>query len=222
MNLSIAFEEQINLLDSVFDNFPVEDKAAYVDWLSQQFFLVQRSTRYLALAASMVETTKHKEFRDWVNHLADELDHDLVVLKDLRFLGFDHQSTKPLPEVRALTLAMQQDIETNGPNALFGYMLMLEGLSCKACQKLADRAQSAHGGANSYLKLHAKVDEDHYPEGLKQVNSLSENQKQVVLDNLQMSATLYLSFMYALTLRAEARVLAGKKTTKATTELRPL
>ena len=181
----------IDALEKKFEAFPLEDKEIYRRWMNQQFYLVQNSTRYLALSASKVSPSESKEFREWVGHLSEELDHDQLILHDLKKMGTPH-SDRMAPITRALIYTQYQDIIENGPNALLGYALMLEGLSCKICGKLADRVESSHGkGTATYLRFHAKVDAEHFPEGLKKVAELSVEQAKIVANNLEVMFSLY-------------------------------
>ena len=114
------FETYLDQISSVIDKFPFENKAAYCSFMNQQYYLVRNSTRYLALAASMVDLDKSEEFRWWSHHLAEETDHDKTLLKDMRALGHDLLE-EILPETRALLGAQYFDIQKNGPDALLGY-----------------------------------------------------------------------------------------------------
>jgi hypothetical protein len=119
------------------------------------------------------------------------------LLKDMLTQGYEPQD-EPMPEVRALIGSQYYDIQKNGPDALLGYALLLEGLSCRQCNKVTERVEKVHGGRSTYLRLHGKVDEDHYPQGLKRVEAMPADRQKVVLDNLHMSAKLYTHILAAL------------------------
>lgn len=193
MSLEKAFSQAIDLLEERVDRFPFEDIDMYCRWMNQQFYLVQNSTRYLALSASKVSATERKEFREWVHHLEEELDHDVLILNDLKRLGRPHSD--PIdPITRAMISSQYSDIEKYGANALLGYALMLEGLSCRVCARIAERVESAHGPRTaSYLRLHAEVDQDHFPEGLKKITTLNSEQQNIVRMNLDTMLALYVS-----------------------------
>jgi len=191
--LENLFESVIDKLEQQLDAYPFEVKDKYAQWMNQQFYLVQNSTRYLSLSASKVGLNERKEFREWVHHLEEELDHDILVANDLKKMGL--KPTAPMdPYIRSIIATQYYDIENYGANALLGYALMLEGLSCRVCTKLADRVESSLGkGMTSYLRFHAKVDEEHYPEGIEKIKTLSVDQQEIVEKNLLTMFALYSS-----------------------------
>lgn len=194
MELKKMFTNQIDKLTQLADELRFEDKEFLFHWYSQQYHLVRNSSRYLAFAASKVSLSSAKEFKNWAHHLTEEIDHDLLILKDIQNLGFKEVASI-LPETRALVAAQYYDIDVNGPNALLGYALLLEGLSCAKCKDLSVRIEKAHSVKSLYLNLHAEVDQEHYPEGIEQVMTLSESEKKIVADNLLMAASLYQSII---------------------------
>jgi hypothetical protein len=185
------FDAYIDEISELIDAFPFEDRDSYCQWMNQQYHLVRNSSRYLAMAASVVPIDQSEEFRWWAHHLAEETDHDKTLFKDMRALGHDSKD-EMLPETRALIGAQYFDIQKNGADALLGYALLLEGLSCKRCEVVAQRVEIAHGGRSTYLRLHGEVDQGHYPMGLKRVESMSDARKKIIVDNLHMSARLYI------------------------------
>lgn len=195
------FNYYIDEISKIIDSYPFEDRGAYGRWLNQQFYLVQNSTRYLALAASLVDVNDSAEFRWWTHHLKEEVDHDKTVLADMKSIGYESKD-EPLPETRALIGSQYFDIQKNGPDTLLGYALLLEGLSCKRCMPVAKRVEKAHGKKSVYLRLHGEVDQDHYPQGLKRVESMPPERQKTVLDNLHMSARLYIHLLNSLAERA--------------------
>lgn len=199
-NLEVLFQKRIDVLEEKILSYPFENKEMYCKWLSQQFYLVENSTRYLALSASKIATQAREEFSDWAHHLNEELDHDALVLKDLKKLNYE-QRDPILPITRAIVATQYYDIERYGANALLGYALMLEGLSCRVCEVLANRVEAAHGkGSAVYLRLHASVDQEHFPEGLAKIRTLPESQAQIVAMNLETMFELYVGMLESLLL----------------------
>lgn len=194
------FTQEINKIILWCDQYPLENKDAYGDYLNQQYFLIRYSTRLLALAASMVDTTDSKEFRWWAKHLQEEIDHDLTILSDMKAIGYAFNK-KCEPVVRGLSLALFEDIRSHGPDALLGYALMLEGFSMKRCAIMANRVKNAYGKGYTYLKLHAVADEKHFPQGMARIDSFPTHRKQVILDNLHMSGHLYNNFLQTINRR---------------------
>lgn len=194
MSVRKIFDAKIDEIAKSIDELCWENKDAYCQWLNQQYYLVQNSTRYLAMAASLVSLNDHEEFRWWAHHLREELDHDKTLLRDMKVLGWT--DLQPVcPEVRAMVGAQYYDLQKNGQDALLGYALMLEGLSVKRCTVIAERVEKAHGKKATYLRLHADVDQGHYPEGIARVEQLSPERQATIVENLEMMGSLYLSFM---------------------------
>jgi hypothetical protein len=198
-SLEALFEKRIAEITGQILAYPIEDRESYCRFLNQQYYLVQNSTRYLALSASKIGPTQRKEFREWAHHLSEELDHDMLVLADLKRLDYEPRDEMS-PYARALIGYQYDSIETKGHNAILGYALLLEGLSCHVCKKLADRVEVVMGkGAATYLRLHADVDLEHFPEGMKKIRELNAEQTEIVRDNLEVSAALYSSLLNWLT-----------------------
>jgi hypothetical protein len=211
--LTKLFDHCISQIEKQILIYPFEDRDMYCLWMSQQYFLVENSTRYLSLSASKVPTQEKEEFRDWVHHLSEELDHDLLVLKDLEKMSYSMDQVEMNPYTRAIVSTQYYDIETNGPNALLGYALMLEGLSCKVCSVLAERIDTAFGkGKTSYLRLHASVDLEHFPEGMKKISQLNEKQTLIVQRNLVTMTALYSSLLTSLSSQQQKDAFDGQHT----------
>lgn len=187
------FEKQITKLNKLLDIYPFENKDAYCDWMNQQYYLIQNSTRYLALALSLIQPENSSEFKWWCKHLNEEMDHDKSILRDLKILNY--VELKPLtPEMRAVISAQYEDLRKNGPDALLGYILFLEGASSTKCSRLAERIESAHGGKSTYMRLHADADLEHFNQGIERILSFPSNRQDIIIQNLEMMSYLYLSF----------------------------
>lgn len=213
-SLSNWFDHYMNQIIELVDRYPFENKDAYAKWMNQHYHLVKNSTRYLAFAASLVELENGEEFKWWAKHLRDETDHDRVLLNDMHSLGYEPKD-EPLPETRALIGSQYYDIQKNGPDALLGYALLLEGLSCKRCNETAERVERAHGSCSRFLRLHGEVDQEHFPEGLKRLEQFSHDRKFVILNNLHMAGQLYIYILKKLTDLQKAAIKGQKSGSKA-------
>lgn len=191
INLKAQFDQRIESLEKTLLEMPWEYREFYAWWANQQYFLIQHTTRYLTLCASKTDLDASAEFRWWSHHLSEEMGHDIVLLKDLEKLGHKFIN-EPLPEVRAIIAAQYYEIEKYGPDAQLGWALMLEGLSVRVCDIMAERIEKSIGeGMTKYLRMHGKADGDHYPEGISRIENLSDHRKSIILRNLEMSASLY-------------------------------
>ncbi len=189
-----SFIKEIDSITVLLDKYPFEKKSAYGYFLNQQYFLIRHSTRLLAVSASTIDTANSTEFRWWAKHLQEEIDHDLTILQDMKAIGYKFNDYCE-PMVRGLSLALFEDIRRNGQDSLLGYALMLEGISTKRCAILANRIKNSHGKGFSYFELHALADEKHFPQGIARVDGFPEHRKQIIIENLSMSAHLYRDFL---------------------------
>lgn len=194
MKIKEMFDSKVAEIARMSDMIDWNNKVLYCKWLNQQYYLIQNTSRYLALAASMVKLEKNEEFNNFIHHLNEELDHDKAILKDMRALGWTE--LEPVsPQIRALIASQYYDIQANGPESLMGYALMLEGLSVARCKTIADVVERAHGKKSTYLRLHESADSDHYPEGIARVEKMPVDRQAVVIQNLEMMADLYVNFL---------------------------
>lgn len=194
MKIKELFDFKITEIAQASDQIDWNDKETYCKWMNQQYYLVQNSSRYLAFAASLVNVEKHDDFHWWLHHLREELDHDKTLLKDMKSLGWV-QLEPIMPEIRAMVGSQYYDLQKHGPDSLLGYALLLEGLSTIRCAVIAEKVEKAHGGKSTYLRLHGAVDLDHYPAGIAAVEKFSLERQAVVIQNLEMMASLYLNFV---------------------------
>lgn len=190
------FKFHISKIVELTKNLDFENKAYYVDFLSQQFHLIQNSTRYIALAAANTPVECHDDFNRWAHHLSEELDHDKGILLDLKKLGI----LQPLPaltETKAMINNQYYAIEKKGADSLFGYALMLEGLSLQCCGPINTRVKSAHGYESTYLKMHSTADEKHFPAGIKYIETISSSRKEIIKENVEIMSQLYMYLLIA-------------------------
>jgi hypothetical protein len=201
MDIAAAFQQEIQQISDLLKTFPFEDRAVCGRWLNQQFYLVQNSSRYLALSAARVKVGDRGEFNWWAHHLKEETDHDRTLLRDMQALG--HDPVDPmLPETQALIAFQYHGITEHGGDALLGYALLLEGLSCRDCLPVAERIERALGIKSSYLHLHGTVDLEHYPQGIQRLTNFAPPRKSVILNSLRVSAALYVHLLNTLNVRS--------------------
>lgn len=196
MTLNQAFEAKIEELSRTMDEYPFEDRYAAHRYFSQQYYIIQNATRYEAIGASLLPLDNKEEFRHRIMHLTGEFNHDDLIIKDLARMGCD--GLLPIfPQTRALIACTYHELQTRGPDALFGISLLLEGLSTRQCDKVANRIQKVFGFDPQYLRIHDEADAVHYPETMGMVMSFTRERQQVVLDNLELSSFLYKSIVEA-------------------------
>lgn len=188
------FETKIDDVSGILDQFPFENKQACHLFFSQQYYLIQNSTRYEAIGASLLPFERKEEFQERIQHLTGEFNHDDLIIDDLNKLGFSDLIPMS-PPIKALVAFIYYELETKGADALFGISLLLEGLSTRQCAKVADRIKNALGVNSEYLAVHDEADKVHFPNTMKMIENFSRDRHKVIIENLEVSHFLYTSMV---------------------------
>ena len=214
MNQSIekALEAELSKTGEVIKNVPFETKLVYGNWLSQTYRFVCHSTRLLALASSRFELSQNQLHYRFVDHIREEQAHEVVALRDLAAIGLGLEDFKESDETKAFYQSQYYWIEHVSPISFFGYILCLEGIAVKSGRAVFDRIAPVFGkDAGNFLKLHSQEDQGHLKLALSQLEALSARDKGIVIENLEMSSTLYRNLI----LRLSAQVDRSKGTAAA-------
>lgn len=188
------FETKIDDVSGILDQYPFENKIACHLFFSQQYYLIQNSTRYEAIGASLLPFERKEEFQERIQHLTGEFNHDDLIIDDLNKLGFSE--LLPIsPPTKALVAFIYHELETRGADALFGISLLLEGLSTKQCAKVGRRIKNTFGVDSEYLAVHDEADKVHFPNTMKMIESFSRDRHKVIIENLEVSHFLYTSMI---------------------------
>jgi len=189
-----ALHESLTAVASDIDRYPWTDRDKYANWLAQTYWYVRHSTRLLCAAAARfgfddAGEALHLRFGA---HVSEEKRHELLALHDLKGLG---QTLEAYPE-RALTRAFYETqyakIERDGPGALLGYILLLEGLAIERGTWMVEQITPVFGnGVVSFLKVHAGDDPEHVQKALKVLDLLPENEQLSAKQNLLHTTALY-------------------------------
>ena len=203
-----TFAEVLDGAAETIEDFPWHDRKAYCHWLSQTYYLVRHTSRLLCLAAGQTLIDDDATHHAFIQHLKEELRHDLPLLKDLKALGHTPSEFEELPETQLLINNQYFWLNSGHAHALQGYALLLEGLSLHCIPHMKSELEKAgFGHATSFIKLHYESDETHYPEGLERASLLTASSHPEILANLKQSAFLYRSIYerVAVLSRAEIR-----------------
>lgn len=190
------FYESIERLGSELDRFDWENPVQYGTWLRQTVGLVRHTTRFICLAAGRTAIEDRNAHYMWIEHLKGELNHDLVAIRDLHAMGYDETQIPVFSPTQKLIDAQYEWINSGDPIALNGYALLLEGLACLIAPRVLDRLQKVYSKKQvTFLSLHAKVDQDHYPEGLAFLKTLPLAQQELVQKSLLQAEELYAAIL---------------------------
>lgn len=172
--------------------FPWEDAEAYGLWLAQTYYMVNHSTRLVALAAAYSDLGRNDLHARFVDHAKEERGHQQIALNDLKGIK---QSIDDLPCLYPTASIYQIQyywIEHRGVAGLFGYILFLECLATEFGPELYRRTSGEHGaGAAKFLKVHSEDDVDHTEKAFKLMESLSAEERALVAENMAVSGDLY-------------------------------
>lgn len=173
-----------------------KDKSLYADWLAQSYLYVRHATRVLASAAarcSMEQEPLHKKLLDGIN---EEKNHELLATRDLAHLKYNLKDFNEYPETSAYYQTLYYNIQADGPFALLGYFLPLEGLAAEGLNSVCDTIMSQYSEkGSSFMKVHCKLDLGHFEEGLNFLDTLSSDQLTIIERNMKLSTELYINML---------------------------
>ncbi|MCE3010072.1 MAG: iron-containing redox enzyme family protein [Proteobacteria bacterium] len=196
MELRSSFEKIVDEVAQVARTMPWENRDFYTQWLAQQFFLVSHTPRLLCAYAIRVPLGSRAEFDHILHHLREETGHDSWILKDLQNLGTTPHNFRPHAAGAALIKSQYYQVQHENPLTLCGYSQFLEHLSVVVAGEIASRVERAFGPQTAvFLKGHAAVDVEHSEDGWKMLENISKDLEVRILENLEMSASLYLQML---------------------------
>lgn len=170
----------------------------YANWLSQTYFYVRHATRVLCYAASHCNLEQEKLHLKLIQGIGEEQGHEFLALRDLKSLQFKIDQFQEFPETSAYYQTLYHNIRTDGPMSLLGYFISLEGLAAIGMTKMTTTIFNTYGDSKAeFLRMHCKVDERHFQEGLNFVCELEEAEIKVVEKYLILSSHLYEGLLQA-------------------------
>jgi hypothetical protein len=187
---------EIEKTRAVILGFPWENATAYATWLAQTYYMVNHSTRLVALAGAYTPLDRNELHARFVDHAKEERGHQLICISDLKALGHEIKSMTCFPQSAAMYQVQYYWIQHVSAVAFFGYTLSLEHLAAEFGAEVFRRAESAHGkNATKFLKVHAHDDVEHIAKAFEQLSKLSQPELTMVCENLTVSAALYRSML---------------------------
>lgn len=177
-------------MDKAIEHFPWENRDAYLSWLRQTYEYAKNSTRILALTAGFLTNTQYSN--RFLQHTAEEKGHEKLLENDTKHLSSSLAQLKAFPEAKAFHQSLYYSMLYDDPMAVFGWVIMLEGVACRKGGYIYDRVVKAHGpkGA-SFLKVHATEDIKHIESALATLATITESERLVVIEAMEMYADLY-------------------------------
>jgi hypothetical protein len=202
-NELINFKEltykELEKVSHLFQEYPWENKEAYVDFISNVYDFLKHACRLLASAASRCNIEYDIFFHRFIDHASEEKNHEKLVLNDLKALGTPlQQYDMSVPPIWQTQFYM---IEHVSPLSLFGYILFLENLSLYESigPHVYKRCLEVYGKkATSYLRVHVEEDPSHVDKLFDIIDKLPQGEHQNVVDSLLITSSLYRNFLIEL------------------------
>lgn len=190
--LASIMDREIKALGDKIMDCPWDNPEFYKNWLAQTYYLIRHTTKFLALSAARLPVDDRDHHYAMLHHIQEELNHDFMPLKDLENMGGKLAQYPELPETEMIRQLQYYWIEFENPLSLCGYAFLLEGAAKFHGPQLLEVLEKYYGKkATVHLRVHAVVDQDHYEEGQKFLELLSEKDCDYIAKNMLQSAVLY-------------------------------
>ena len=183
-------------MKNVMGTQPWDDASFYGLWLAQTYFYVRNATRVLAKAAYRCthdEEPIHKKLLQGIN---EEKNHEIMATNDLKTIGFSLSSFQEMPATTAYYQTLLAAIDYDGPYALLGYFVTLEGLGAIGCDYIFETAFGKFGKmATQFLRVHTRVDKHHFDDGIDFIETLPADKQALVERYVKVSSLLYINML---------------------------
>jgi pyrroloquinoline quinone (PQQ) biosynthesis protein C len=171
---------------------PITDPSSvssFVQNLIWLFHVVRASENLLVQAEAQADGPLREYFKQ---HLGEERGHAEWLREDLRSVGIDVLSTRPMPIAREMVGSIYYLIFHSDPAALLGYMQVLEGQAENLARMLPQLEAEHPASLLRTLKHHAAEDPGHFAELLAMIDELPEGRRAIIEETAEMTRN-YLS-----------------------------
>ena len=195
-SISKTTRQCIKDMQNAMADCPWQTSEFYAMWLAQTYFYVRNATRVLAKAA--YRCTHEEEFihKKMLQGITEERNHEIMAINDLREVGYEMSEMKELPSTTSYYQTLLAAIDYDGPYALLGYFVALEGLGAIGADYIFESTFEKWGKKGTqFLRVHTRVDQHHFTDGLEFIESLPKD-KQVMIEKYVVSSThIYLGLL---------------------------
>lgn len=196
LNIREVVDQELISSAEIVNRFPWEDPKAYGMWLAQTYYMVNHSTRLVALAGALAEIGNESLHARFIDHAKEERGHQLVCISDIKALGYNLDDFPQLTHSACMYQIQYYWIQYKGPTSFFGYTLALECLAEKFGPEVGQKIVKAHGNkATKFLALHAEADVGHVQEAYRAIDKLTTPQLEIAIENLRLSCSIYRSML---------------------------
>jgi hypothetical protein len=181
------------------DEFPWEDKTAYISWLAQTMEYVTYGTRILSLTAGRFPLSQTELASRFIQHATEERGHEKLLINDAKALGANLAEIQVLPEAEAFHKSIYYWIYHDRPAVIMGWILFLEGFAIRCGPQAYQRVEKSYGTkGTSFLLVHTQEDPYHVEKALSVLNNFSSVELEDVAHGLKLYASLYRNIFFAI------------------------
>ncbi|MCB0349903.1 MAG: iron-containing redox enzyme family protein [Bdellovibrionales bacterium] len=204
-SLKALLYSELDQLELMTDQFEIEKKEVYGDWLAQTYYFVCHSTKLLALASARFETDRKEFHYRFAEHIKEERGHELMALNDLERLGFSIEQFDELPQTKAFYQSQYFWTTQKNPISFYGYILCLEVFAIRGAVRLYNKVCEAFGPESAvFLRVHTKEDIHHVEEAFRHLQHLHSDEFSQIEENMRLSTYLYKEMYKAIAHRRAA------------------
>lgn len=169
-----------------------ESPQTYVSWMAQTYFYVKYSTRLIGLTGAHLPTEFTGLHNSFMDHLLEEKNHDIVMLQNIKALGYSIEDFEASPASSAIYQTQYYWIQHENPIAFYGFLLFLEGISICHGPKILNRVSEAYGkNVNTYWAIHVQADEGHVSGHFKALEKMKDIDHKPILTNMKNTSHFY-------------------------------
>ena len=171
MKLSETIVQTITAMREQAPRFDLADKGCMVANLVFMYQVIVASEDLMQQAHDAATNTVLRGYLD--SHLPEEHDHAAWLRSDLLTIGIDPEKSKLIRSAAELVGTQYYLIQHRNPNALLGYMAVLEGFPFDI--ELLEQLEVIHGKELlRCLRFHAVHDQEHRVELFRVIDELND------------------------------------------------
>lgn len=204
IDLQFEINQELSKIKAEIIDLPWTNKQFYLNWLCQSYYYVSHSSQLLALCAAYAKDLNQHKF--FLKHTNEEKGHEVLASNDLKKLGYNELPYKENIYTQAFWQTQFYQIQHLRPTAFYGYAMFLEALVIDVGPQILNTLEKHFPqGSYSFLKVHCHEDLGHVDENYKILNSLSELEKNEILNNFKMSKEIYMSMLRSISNRNQIK-----------------
>jgi len=144
------------------------DETYYIRHRVETIKRIQMTARTDALALVALIREHYDLARKWAKYTLQEMNHDLMFLRDLKEHGYSQEQVvaiAPFEATKHLGIYLENSINTYGPIAAVAYSLFVEWNSDRYSKKTVEKAMKKYSSkhtAGAKAHVHFDEDQDHY------------------------------------------------------------